>query len=162
MDFVVFAIRSNESAGALDLPLLLSYWNRGRRLHYFKHTTTFLAAKDRLSIHIWGLYLMPKLSQADRTSRVSANEARRRKEVALAELRELELAQRKGKLIDADQVASHWAAAGGKIRDAVLRIPDKCAAAVIAATDATEARGILLAECEAILRTLHDDLAQSA
>jgi hypothetical protein len=103
-----------------------------------------------------------KLSKADQAARVSQTEARRRKEVALAELRELELAQKKGKLIDADQVTAKWAAAGGKIRDAVLRIPDKCAPAVAVTSDAAEARGILLAECEGILRTLHDDLTQSA
>jgi hypothetical protein len=47
---------------------------------------------------------MPHLSKADRTADVSASEARRRKEVALAGLRELQLRQAEGKLLSATQV----------------------------------------------------------
>ncbi|WP_321470113.1 hypothetical protein [uncultured Paludibaculum sp.] len=105
---------------------------------------------------------MPKLSISDKTAKVSQNEARRRKEVALAELREMERDVKKGKLIDAEKVRDTWASVAGKLRDAVLRIPDKCAPVVITAADAAEARAILQTECEGILRALHDELSQPA
>lgn len=101
---------------------------------------------------------MPNLSKADKVARVSATEARRRKEVALARLREMEVAEKAGQLWPAEQVRSLWVQVAGKIRDAVLRIPDKCAPAVTAAADAREGRAILAAECEAILKTLHDNI----
>jgi phage terminase Nu1 subunit (DNA packaging protein) len=104
---------------------------------------------------------MPKLSKADQSAKVSQNEARRRKEIALARLREMEVAEKEGRLVPADAVTSTWSTIAGKIRDAVLRIPDKCAPALAAVQDAREARGILQAECEAILRTLSNELLQS-
>ena len=101
---------------------------------------------------------MPTLSKADKRAKVSQNEARRRKEVALARLRELELAEKETRLVSADAMTNTWTTVAGKMRDAVLRIPDKCAPAVAAAQDAREARGILQAECEAILRALSNEL----
>ncbi len=101
---------------------------------------------------------MPNLSKADKAATVSLTEARRRKECALSQLRELEVKQRLGKLLPAAQVTSAWSSIAGKIRDAVLRIPDKCAPSVAAAGDLQECREILATECEQILRTLSDDL----
>jgi hypothetical protein len=46
---------------------------------------------------------MPNLSKADQAAKVSQNEARRRKEVALAEIREMERDERAGRLLPADQ-----------------------------------------------------------
>lgn len=101
---------------------------------------------------------MPNFSKADKAAEISASEARRRKEVALARLREMEVAQRARLLLPAEEVRTAWVEVGGKIKDAVLRIPDKLAPAVAAAADVREVRAILLAECESILRTLHDDI----
>ena len=104
---------------------------------------------------------MPNLSRADKSAKVSANEARRRKEVALARLREIEVAERTRQLLSAAEVRSAWVTVAGKIRDAVLRIPDKCAPAVTAAADVMEARAILAAECEAILKVLSSDISDA-
>ena len=49
--------------------------------------------------------------------------ARIRKETALSQLRELQLAEREGKLLDAGQVEAQWAQMLVAIRDAVLRLP---------------------------------------
>jgi hypothetical protein len=65
---------------------------------------------------------VPNLSKADRAAQVSANEARRRKEVALARLREMEVAEKARMLLPADEVRTAWVQVGGKIKDAVLRI----------------------------------------
>lgn len=101
---------------------------------------------------------MPNLSKADKAAKITTHEARRRKELALAELREMERDRRRGELVPAADVKTKWAAIAGRIRDAVLRIPNKCAPAVAAAADAREARAILEAECENILRVLSDDV----
>lgn len=104
---------------------------------------------------------MPNLSRADKAAKVSATEARRRKEVALARLRELEVAEKTRQLLSAAEVRSTWVAVAAKIRDAVLRIPDKLAPQVVAAKDAMEARAILAAECEAILKTLAGEVERA-
>jgi len=92
---------------------------------------------------------------------ITANEARRRKEVALAGLRELELEEKAGRLISRDEVAATWAATAAMLRDAVLRIPDMAAPQVAAAKTAAEARAILADACDHVLRTLSDRLGEA-
>jgi len=92
------------------------------------------------------------------TAKQSEREARRRKEWALARLHELKVEQQEGKLVDAAEVRDAWVKVAGKIRGAVLRIPDKLAPAVHAAGSLQEARAVLDQECEGILRTLADEL----
>ncbi len=105
---------------------------------------------------------MPKLSKADQAAKISETEARRRKEVALAELRELELRQRKGELLAASDVRDKWVTILTAVKTAVLRMPDKLAPQMAAAADVREAHAILVAECEALLRGLSDDIAYHA
>jgi hypothetical protein len=105
---------------------------------------------------------MPKLSKSDQSAKVSANEARRRKEFALARLREMEVAQKAGLLLPASDVRDKWVAILTAIKTAVLRMPDKLAPQMAAAADVREAHTILAAECEAILRELSDDIAYHA
>lgn len=101
---------------------------------------------------------MPKLSQADQQAKVSQNEARRRKEVALARLRELEVAEREGRLIPADAVADRWRSIAGKIGQALDRIPSRCAHAVHAARDQREAEKLIATEVRTIRMELSDEL----
>jgi len=105
---------------------------------------------------------MPRLSKADQRRKVSANEARRRKEVALARLREMEADERAGKLIAAALVTDAWVKILGAVKAGVLWLPDKLAPAMAAAADAREARAILKTECEAILKGLHEEISYSA
>lgn len=95
--------------------------------------------------------------------RISEQEARRRKEVALAELRQMEVAEKAGRLIDAQEVRERWSGVASRVRDAVLAIPDKCAPGVAGTTgvDAAQVRAALQLEVENILRQLHDDLQSS-
>lgn len=90
--------------------------------------------------------------------RMSANEARRRKEVALARIREIELAEREGKLISRELVQDTWARLLASVRSGVLRIPDKTAQLAAATSDPREVRAILQRECEAALKAIHDEL----
>jgi hypothetical protein len=101
---------------------------------------------------------VPKLSNSDKAAKVSANEARRRKETALAELRELEVQQKRGELVKVEDVRNAWATVVRTIRDGVMRIPDKCAPAIAAAADAREVRTLLAAECESILKGLVEEV----
>ena len=101
---------------------------------------------------------MPRLSKAEQRVSVSANAVRLRKETALAEVRELEAAERAGRVIPADRVIQTWAAILGAVKAAVLGIPDRCALAVSSAKDPRAARAVLATECEAILRNLSDDV----
>ena len=105
---------------------------------------------------------MPRLSKADQRAKISQNEARRRKEVALARLREMEADQKAGKLIAADQVRDAWVKILAAIKTGVLRMPDKLAPQMAAVSDAREARAVLLAECESVLKVLHDDIDYTA
>jgi hypothetical protein len=105
---------------------------------------------------------MPKLSKRDQRHKVSATEARRRKEVALARLREMEVDERAGKLIRAEAVRDAWVKILGAVKAGILRPPDKLAPQVAAASDAREARAILRAECEAIVKGLHEAIEYTA
>jgi hypothetical protein len=67
---------------------------------------------------------MPKLSKRDQHAKVSQNEARRRKEVALARLREMEADERAAKLIRADLGADNWVKIVAAIKAVLLRMPD--------------------------------------
>ncbi len=105
---------------------------------------------------------MPKLSRAYQARKVSANEARRRKEVALARLREMEADEKAGKLIATDRVKDAWVKILSAVKTAVLRMPDKLAPQMATISDACEARAALLAECEAVLKGLHDEIEYTA
>jgi hypothetical protein len=103
----------------------------------------------------------PQKPPEPREQRVSESEARRRKEVALATIRELEAAERAGSVIPVDQVEAAWSDVRVRIKTAVLRLPEKCAPKLVGLADAREARLILHAECEAILRNLSDDILRT-
>lgn len=100
---------------------------------------------------------MPETKEP-RGARATEAEYRRRKEGALMRLREIEVATLEEKLVPAEQVSHRWARIAASLRDAVLRIPDRCAPAAYAAGTVQEARALLQQECETILRTLSNDL----
>ncbi len=101
---------------------------------------------------------MPKLSKADQDAKVSQNEARRRKEVALARLRELEVAEREGRMLPADAIEDRWLKVAAAINAALDRIPPRCAQGVQAARDVRDAERILAAEIRTIRTELSDAL----
>jgi phage terminase Nu1 subunit (DNA packaging protein) len=68
---------------------------------------------------------MPKLSKKDEAAKVTITESRRRKEIALMQLREMEAARRRGELIDAREAELAWAEAGVTIKNAVLGLPNR-------------------------------------
>jgi len=99
---------------------------------------------------------MPKLSKADKRAKVSATEARRRKECALAELREMERDQKRGALLPAAAVRKVWAERLGALKDRVLMLPDRLAARLANRAE-TDVRAVLRDELENCLRAIHAD-----
>lgn len=100
---------------------------------------------------------MPTLSKADKKAKISQNEANRRRTVALAKLRELELAEKQGKLIDRSSVESTWFEKGRLIRDGVLAISDRLASLLASTTDPHQVHQLLDSE----LRKALNDIAEA-
>jgi len=88
--------------------------------------------------------------------KVTKAEADRRKAVALAELRELELRQRRGELLEAAEVRRQWAAALAALKDRLLALPDRLGA-VLAGRGEVEVRTMLRDALEEALRAIHAD-----
>lgn len=103
---------------------------------------------------------MPKLSKADQQAKVSANEAERRRKVAMAQIREMECAQKRGALLPAAEVRKVWAGRLGALKDRVLMLPDRLAARLANRPEA-DVRVILRDELEDCLRGIHADAATS-
>jgi hypothetical protein len=89
-------------------------------------------------------------------SKVSKTEADRRKAVALAELRELEVRQRRGELLNAAEVQKQWASGLASLRDRLLSLPDRLGA-ILAGRAEGEVRAMLRDALEEALRGIHAD-----
>lgn len=76
-------------------------------------------------------------------SQTSYEEARRRRELAEANLAEMKQAEMQGTLIRTDAVRSAWAAKITGARDALLQIPSRLAPVVAAETDLVRVTGLL-------------------
>lgn len=85
-------------------------------------------------------------------------EAQRRKEVALADLRELELAQKSGQLIEVSGAALFLANASKAVTNQLLALPDKLAPLIAAVTDIRECRDMLLKEIKQALENLPEKI----
>lgn len=81
-------------------------------------------------------------------------EAQRRKEVALADLRELELAQKSGQLVEVNTAALFLANASKAVTNQLLALPDKLAPLLASITDIREARDLILKEIKQVLENL--------
>lgn len=99
---------------------------------------------------------MPRLTKADKASRVTITEANRRKALALAELREMERDERRGALLPAQEVRRVWADRLAALKDRVLMLPDRLAARLANRAE-VDVRMILRDELEQCLRGIHAD-----
>ena len=89
-------------------------------------------------------------------------EAIRRKEIALANLREIEEATKRSELIDVAEMEQAWATVGQTIRDNLLGMPDKLAPTLAAMTEKKEIRTYLMAEFRQLLTALPDEIHKRA
>lgn len=85
-------------------------------------------------------------------------DAQRRKESALANLRELEHRQKLGDLVDVSVEERAWAEAGQTLRDGLLAMPEKIAPILAALTDARQVRDALKAEIRSVLENLTEKI----
>ena len=76
-----------------------------------------------------------------------------KKEQALAALRQLELAERKGQLISAEDAIREWSGACVLVREHLLALPERVAANLAGKTEA-EIRQVLTMEITSALRAL--------
>lgn len=87
----------------------------------------------------------------------SMQAARLRKELALAQLRELELRQKSGELIEVESVRRMWFERGRTVRDLLLGLPPRLAASLAAESDQAAVRVLLDREIRAALEALSGD-----
>ena len=95
-------------------------------------------------------------------SRESLADATGRKEIALANLREIEEATKRGELVDVAEMEQAWATVGQTIRDNLLGMPDKLAPMLAAMTEKKEIRTYLMAEFRQLLTALPDEIHKRA
>lgn len=84
--------------------------------------------------------------------------AQARKEVALANLRELEHRQKLGELVDVADMERAWATAGQTMRDGLLSLPELIAPQVAAVTDPRQVRDILRAEIRKVIENIPEQI----
>lgn len=87
-------------------------------------------------------------------------DAQRRKEAALADLRELELRSKRGELVDAAEVALQWGQVCSQVRDAMLAIPPKAAPKLAGMTNEREIAFYLRGLIRDSLTKISRDLAE--
>lgn len=84
---------------------------------------------------------------------------RERKERAQAEMAEMDVAQRRGTLMEADRVRSAAVAAVTTLRSRLELLPDQLAPQLAATSDEQRVRAHLAAEIETALAELHQQIA---
>ena len=84
-------------------------------------------------------------------------EARRRKELAQAQLAELDLSEKEGELIKVETVENEAFIAGKKVKDGLSNIPDRIAPLLAAESDKNEIYRMLNSEINQVLEGLVDE-----
>ena len=89
-------------------------------------------------------------------------EARRRKELAQAQLAELDLAEKEGELIEVATVESEAFTAGKKVKDGLSNIPDRISPLLAAEADKNAIYRMLTTEINQVLEFLVTDEREEA
>jgi hypothetical protein len=97
---------------------------------------------------------MPHLTKADKEAKISQTEATRQKEVALARLRQIEVEQLEGSVVDVELMERAWSTAIKTITGSLLALPDRRAPEIAALTDPRQVRDMLLGDIKQILSDL--------
>ena len=106
-------------------------------------------------------YLQGKVENPDADGRINLNEERARKLRAEADLAEMEVAKRRGDLIDAGEVTEAWQMVLGEVRANLLNnVPVRVAALVKTESKETVIKALVKAEIKDALRKLSEADAQ--
>lgn len=101
---------------------------------------------------------MPNLTKRDKKNKITQTEAERRRAVAIAKLRELELKEKQGRLIDRTQVERTWFEHARLIRDGILSIPDRLSALMASISDPHKVHQLLDSELRKALSEVADSI----
>lgn len=89
-------------------------------------------------------------------------DAQARKEAALADLAEMEVAQKRGELIPKDDVDTALRSLGASVRAKLDVLPDQLAPILVAVTDLDEIHALLAEHCRGVLSAVADDMKRAA
>lgn len=98
----------------------------------------------------------PCQTRRDSEDESSLAEALRRKELATAKLRELELAEKEGRLLPTDQVTDAWVKIATVMRTRLLTIPSKLAPRLVGMKRAADFKEAIETEIREVLQELAD------
>lgn len=98
---------------------------------------------------------------SDNRPKETFQEASLRKEIAIADQREMENAVRRGELVEASAVAAEWSELCTSVKNAILAIPDRVSLRC-ERKSAREIREIMMSELRAALHTIADSLEDAA
>ena len=87
------------------------------------------------------------------------NEARARKETALADLRELELATKRKELVAASEVDAEWRSLLGAVRSGMLAVPSRVAPELVTLTDERQIEDAIQAAIHEAMEAIAHDAA---
>lgn len=88
---------------------------------------------------------------------MTKEEAQRRKLAAEAELAELEIAKRKGEVVDLKQMQHELSGKFTELRSAIRRIPERCALRLVGEMDEVVIKTTILDEIDMALEALADE-----
>lgn len=97
---------------------------------------------------------------ADRIGNATYNEARARNEHAKAQMAELDLAVKQGKLVDAEEARLFSADMAATFRGALEILPDRLAPELVPLNDTEVVRAVLVENFEQVLTDIADKIAK--
>jgi len=89
-------------------------------------------------------------------------DAQARKEAALADLAEMEVAQKRGELIPKDDVDTALRSLGASVRAKLDVLPDQLAPILVAVNDLDEIHALLAEHCRGVLSAVADEMKRAA
>jgi len=106
------------------------------------------------SIHAYIKYKINLAIESFSKGDIDYAEARRRKELAQAQLAELDLAEKEGELIQVSTVENEAFTAGKKVKDGLSNIPDRISPLLAAESDKNKIYQMLTSEINQVLEFL--------
>jgi phage terminase Nu1 subunit (DNA packaging protein) len=106
------------------------------------------------SIHAYIKYKINLAIESFSKGDIDYAEARRRKELAQAQLAELDLAEKEGELIQVSTVENEAFTAGKKVKDGLSNIPDRISPLLAAESDKNKIYRMLTSEINQVLEFL--------
>ncbi len=111
---------------------------------------------DLAKVEVW----RKKTSKVNAPISATFADAQRRKENALADLREMEVSRKRGELVERKQVEGEAFKTGRLVRDSILALPDRLSGVLAAETDQGKVHLLLTKELRQALEGLHNKFSK--